>query len=83
MSIGTLEALVLIGIPLAGWLYRLDRHVQKALNLLTGHEETDGDGVIPRLDETEQRVDTHETALRREDILPVTDGGDPGGGDDG
>lgn len=78
---GFLSALVTLGIPIVGYLYRVDSHAKKAVRLLTGEEEMEGDGVIPRLSQVETYTDRHERALREEDILPVTDGGRPVDGD--
>ncbi|WP_459194721.1 hypothetical protein [Halosimplex sp. J119] len=72
---GFFSALVTLGIPIAAYLRRVDRHAKKAVRLLTGEEEVDGDGVLPRLDEVEDRTRTHERALRQEELLPRTDGG--------
>jgi len=72
---GFFGALVTLGIPMAAFLYRVDRHAQMAVRLLTGMDEVDGDGVIPRLSEVERQARKHERALRREEALPLTDGG--------
>ena len=72
---GLLGALAAVAVPLLGFLYRVDRRAGKAVRLLTGEEEVEGDGVIPRLTDFERRTDTHERALRNEEALPLTDGG--------
>lgn len=70
---GFAGALVALGIPLLGFLYRVDRRAGKAVRLLTGDDEVEGDGVIPRLRTVEEQTDRHEQVLEEEQLL--TDGG--------
>jgi hypothetical protein len=72
---GFLGAIVTMGVPLAAFLYRVDRHAMKAVRLLTGEEEIEDDGVLPRLDDVEDQTTRHERVLQEEDMLPLTDGG--------
>lgn len=72
---GFLAALVMIGIPLGKYLYDTRALAAKAVRLITGEEETDNDGVLPRLSSVEQRSRRIERALYDEDMLPRTDGG--------
>lgn len=74
MSAELLGLLVALGVPLVGFLYRVDRRAGKAVRLLTGEEEVEGDGVLPRLRDVEEKTDRHESVLRREGALR-TDGG--------
>jgi len=73
--VGLLGALATLGVPLAAFLYRLDKRARRSVRLLTGEDEVDGDGVIPRLSDVEDQARRHERALRHEDALPLTDGG--------
>ena len=58
---GFAGSLVAIGTPAAKVALDTRRDARKAVRLLTGHEETTGDGVIPRLRAVEE-------AIEREDI---------------
>ncbi|MEZ3115401.1 hypothetical protein RYH80_05650 [Halobaculum sp. MBLA0147] len=60
---GFLGALVTIAIPVAKALLDTRRDAHKAVRLLTGEEEVEGDGVIPRLRRVERRTEEHRTAL--------------------
>jgi len=77
---GFLSALVVLGLPLVSWLYRIDRRTTRSLRLLTGAEGIEGDGVIPRLRRMEQKAAEHRQALRDAEHVtipePETDGGD-------
>jgi len=53
---GFFGALVALGIPLLGFLLRLYSDVQKVLGIVTGRDEVDGDGVLARLREVEERL---------------------------
>lgn len=75
---GFFGALVTLGIPLCGFLLRLDRRVGKALALLVGKEDVDGDGVLARLRAVEQAVARIEAALaevEQVDYEVAADGG--------
>lgn len=72
---GFFGALIALGVPMAAFLYRVDQHARTAVRLLTGEDEMEDDGVIPRLSHVEDQARRHERALRREDALPLTDGG--------
>lgn len=67
---GFFTALIAVGIPLAGFLLRLDRHVRTALRLLTGHEEIEGDGVLPRLKDVEEQSARNRRLLRESEAVP-------------
>jgi len=54
--VGFFGALVALGIPLLGFLLRLYSDVQTVLGIVTGRDEMDGDGVLARLRETEERL---------------------------
>jgi len=54
---GFAGALVVLGIPMVAWGYRVDRNARKAVRLLTGEDEMEGDGVLPRLAEVEDVAD--------------------------
>lgn len=60
--VGFFGALVALGVPLLGFLLRLDRQTRRVHHLLTGHEEMDNDGVLPRLRELEERLAAVEVA---------------------
>ncbi len=78
MDAATVGAVAAFAVPLLGFLYRVDRRAGKAVRLLTGEEEVEGDGVIPRLREVEEQADANTDALEREGIdVAVTDGGVP------
>lgn len=62
---GFFGALVTLGIPLLGFLYQTNKQASKAVRLLTGEEEVDGDGVLPRLAAVEERTERVEQALDR------------------
>lgn len=53
---GFFTALVALGIPLLGFLLRLDRRVGKALSLLIGRDDVEGDGLLARLRNVEERL---------------------------
>jgi len=72
--VGFLSALVPIALTIGRWAYRASKRGGKAVRLLTGEEEFEGDGVIPRLRNVEERSDRHEAALASEGVLR-TDGG--------
>lgn len=78
---GFLTALITLGLPLAGWLYRLDRHTTRSLRLLTGSDEVEGDGVIPRLRRIERKAAQHRAALRKTEGVEIPDVEPDGGGD--
>jgi len=54
--VGFFGALVALGVPLLGFLLRLDRQTRRLAGLLTGHEEMEDVGVLPRLREVEARL---------------------------
>jgi hypothetical protein len=54
---GFLGALVTLGIPLGGFLLRVDRRTRRVLTLVAGPEETDEEGVLPRLQSVEEDVE--------------------------
>lgn len=60
---GFFGALVPIGIGVVAFGLRLDRRTRKAVRLLTGHEEVEDDGVLPRLREVEDEVENIEATL--------------------
>jgi hypothetical protein len=60
---GFFGALVPIGIGVVAFGLRLDRRTRKAVRLLTGHEEVEDDGVLPRLREVEGEVENIEATL--------------------
>ena len=60
--VGFFGALVALGVPLLGFLLRLDRQTRRLAGLLTGHEEMEDDGVLPRLREFEARLASLEIA---------------------
>lgn len=71
---GTLGAIAAVAVPLLGFLYRVDRRAGKAVRLLTGEEEVEDDGVLPRLRDVEEQTERHESVLAREGALRA-DGG--------
>lgn len=71
---GFLGALIPLGLTVGRWAYRAAQRGGKSVRLLTGEDEFEGDGVIPRLRRVEQRSSRHERALVREGTLQ-TDGG--------
>jgi|GEM_PF-5224784 len=62
---GFFGALVMLGVPLLGFLLRLHSNVQKVLALVEGREAVDGDGVLDRLREVEERLRHVEAAVGR------------------
>ena len=54
--VGFASAMLTLGIPLAGYLYRIDRRAGKAVRLLTGADEVEDDGVLSRLRSVEART---------------------------
>jgi hypothetical protein len=54
--VGFFGALVALGIPLLGFLLQLYSDVQTVLGIVTGRDEVDGDGVLARLREIEERL---------------------------
>jgi hypothetical protein len=70
---GFFGAMVTLGIPLVAFLYRMDQRSKEALRLLTGEDEVEHDGVIPRLRAVEQRSVENRMALRRHDPIDVPD----------
>ena len=77
---GFVGAVVTVGIPLVTYLYRVDGHAKKAVRILTGEEEVEQDGVLPRLRRVEKRSIEHRLALRETDVdvpdlAARTDGG--------
>lgn len=72
--LGFLGALVTIAPTVGLWAYRASKRGGKACRLLTGEEEFEGDGVIPRLRRVEETTDRHERALANEGVLRA-DGG--------
>jgi hypothetical protein len=64
---GFFGALVTLGIPIGAFALRLDRQTRRVERLLTGHEDVEDDGVLPRLREVEGDVQTVETALAEAD----------------
>lgn len=77
---GFLSALVVLGLPLVSWLYRIDRRTTRSLRLLTGADEVEGDGVIPRLRRIERKAAEHRQALRDASDVTIPDA-EPDGGD--
>jgi hypothetical protein len=77
---GFLTAMVTLGLPLATWLYRIDRQTTRALRLLTGADEVEGDGVIPRLRRIERKAAEHRQALRDANSVEIPEA-EPDGGD--
>jgi len=66
---GFFGALVTLGVPLAAFGLRVDRRTRKAVRLLTGHEEVEDDGVLPRLREVENDVTDIEATLEEADAI--------------
>lgn len=66
--VGFIGALLTIGVPLVGFIYRTNNHATRAVRLLTGAEEIEGDGVIPRLRDVEERSTVNRVALADSDI---------------
>lgn len=63
VAIGVAGAVAPFGIPALVWVHSAKKDAEKAVQLLEGREEFEGDGVIPRLRETEQRVERVEQAI--------------------
>jgi hypothetical protein len=75
---GFLGALVALGIPVGKVLLETRRDAREAVRLLTGEEEVEGDGVLPRLRDVEVRGVEHRLALRNRDLdVPDLDGESP------
>lgn len=72
---GFFGALVTLGIPLLGFLLRLDRRVGRALDLLLGKDDVDGDGILARLRHAEASLDSIETSLREAEAIEFQPGG--------
>lgn len=75
---GFFGALVALGVPLVAFLYRVDKRAGKAVRLLTGDDEIEGDGVIPRLRDVEETTETVEMALEESEHIDIdlaADGG--------
>jgi len=53
---GFFGALVMLGIPLLGFLLRLHTNVQQVLALVEGRDAVEGDGVLDRLRSVEERL---------------------------
>jgi hypothetical protein len=71
---GFVGALVTLGIPLGKFAYDTRREARKAVRLLTGEEETEDDGVLPRLRSLEGMAQEHRQAFEQEGIeIPDTD----------
>lgn len=66
---GFFGALITLGVPLAAFLYRIDRRARKAVRLLTGSEEVEQDGVLPRLRRVEAITETVVLALDDADAV--------------
>jgi len=66
---GFLGALIPLGLTVGRWTWRSAKRGGKAVRLLRGEEEFEGDGVIPRLRDVEEQAKRHETALAREGAL--------------
>jgi len=60
---GFFSALVVLGIPLLGFLLRLNNRVNTVLAIVTGRDEVDGDGMLARLREIEERIARVEVAV--------------------
>lgn len=65
--VGFFSAMVVLGIPLMGFLYRVDKRARRAVRLLTGHEEVENDGVLPRLRDVEETTDSLEETVVQAD----------------
>jgi hypothetical protein len=65
---GFLGALVTLGLPVGKVLLETRRDAREAVRLLTGEEEVEGDGVLPRLRDVEVRSVEHRLALRHSDL---------------
>lgn len=73
--VGFIGAILTLGIPLGKVLADTRRDARQAVRLLTGEEEIEGDGVLPRLRDVELRSVEHRLALRDSTIeLPDLDG---------
>jgi hypothetical protein len=60
---GFFGALVALGVPLLGFLLRLHSNVQQVLGLVEVRDAVEGDGVLARLRDVEERVGRIETGL--------------------
>jgi uncharacterized SAM-binding protein YcdF (DUF218 family) len=70
---GFFGALVALGVPLGKFLYDTRQDAHKAVRLLTGEEETEDDGVIPRLRTVEQIAQEHRRAIERAGEIEIAD----------
>lgn len=81
---GFLGALVTLGIPLGKVLVDTRSTAQRAVRLLTGEEDVEGDGVLPRLRDVEVRTVENRAALedasidvpQADEVGAMTDGGE-------
>jgi len=79
---GYLGAVVTVGLPLATWFYRIDKRQTRMFRLLTGSEELEGDGVIPRLRRIERKAAEHRQALRDASDVEIPEAEPDGGNTD-
>jgi hypothetical protein len=68
---GFFSALVVLGVPLLGFLLRLYSDVQRVLSLVEGREAVEDDGVLDRLTAVEERIDAIEVTLSEEAGIEV------------
>lgn len=74
---GFFGAMITLGIPLSKFAIETRNEAHKAVRLLTGEDETEGDGVIPRLRQLEHETKQHREVLVREGMeVEVTEGSD-------
>ena len=66
---GFASALVVLGVPLLGFLLRVDRDVRTVLALVEGRDAVEGDGVLDRLREVETRLGRVEAAVARASVI--------------
>jgi hypothetical protein len=75
---GFVGALVTLGIPVGKVILDTRRDAREAVRLLTGEEEIEGDGVLPRLRDVEVRSVENRLALQHSDLdVPDPDGESP------
>jgi hypothetical protein len=74
---GFASAAVALGIPIVKFAWDTRSEASKAVRLLTGEDETEGDGVIPRLRQLEEETEQQRQAMASEGIeIEVPEGSD-------